>query len=55
MSALGFAWANASRVNDHLWVGGDLEMTDQVLAVTQLDELDAAGLHRCRGPAAGVQ
>lgn len=39
-----FRWANASRVTDQLWVGGDLEVTDDQLAARQLDELDAAGL-----------
>lgn len=36
--------ANASRVTDHLWVGGDLEVTDNELATRQLDELDTAGI-----------
>ena len=37
-------WANASQVTAHLWVGGDLEVTDDELAASQLDELDAAGI-----------
>lgn len=37
-------WANGSHVTDHLWVGGDLEATDDELAAAQLDELDAVGI-----------
>lgn len=37
-------WANASRVTDQLWIGGDLEITDDELAATQLDELDSIGI-----------
>jgi dual specificity phosphatase 3 len=44
MIARGFEWANASRVTDDLWIGGDLETTDPALALAQLDELDCAGL-----------
>lgn len=36
--------ANASRVADQLWIGGDLEVTDDELAAIQLDELEAAGI-----------
>ena len=39
-----FRWANASRITEQLWIGGDLEVTDDELAATQLDELDAAGI-----------
>lgn len=37
-------WANASQITDQLWVGGDLEITDDELASLQLDELDDAGI-----------
>jgi hypothetical protein len=37
-------WANASLVTDQLWVGGDLEITDDALAAAQLDELDSVGI-----------
>lgn len=36
--------ANASRVTEDLWIGGDLEITDPELASGQLDDLDAAGI-----------
>jgi hypothetical protein len=36
--------ANASRVIQHLWIGGDLEITDPELASGQLDDLEAAGI-----------
>ena len=44
MNRADFEWANASRVTEHLWVGGDLETTNPVLALKQLDELHASGL-----------
>lgn len=37
-------WANASQLTDQLWIGGDLEVTDDKLAAMQLDELDVAGI-----------
>lgn len=37
-------WANASRVTDQLWIGGDLEITDDEVAAAQIDELDAVGI-----------
>jgi hypothetical protein len=37
-------YANASRITDNLWIGGDLETTDPALARIQLDELDNAGI-----------
>lgn len=37
-------WANASRVSDQLWIGGDLEINDAELAAIQLDELDSIGI-----------
>lgn len=39
-----FTYANASRLADGLWVGGDLESTDQELATRQLDELADEGV-----------
>jgi dual specificity phosphatase 3 len=44
MTLPGFEWANACRVTERIWVGGDLEITDPGMACVQLDELDAAGL-----------
>lgn len=39
-----FQLANASRVTDRLWIGGDLEVFDPDLSFAQLDELDDAGI-----------
>ena len=39
-----FRWANANRITDRLWIGGDLEVFDPDLAFRQLDELDEAGI-----------
>lgn len=37
-------FANASKLTDHLWIGGDLETLDPTLADSQLDELVEAGV-----------
>lgn len=38
------SWANASQITPTLWIGGDLESRRLTLAMTQLAELDAAGV-----------
>ncbi|PVG83743.1 hypothetical protein DDE18_05345 [Nocardioides gansuensis] len=37
-------WANGSHVDEGLWIGGDLEISDPELAAIQLEELEAAGI-----------
>lgn len=37
-------FANASKLTDNLWIGGELDSTDRTLAMHQLDELVDAGI-----------
>ena len=43
-TAASFRWANASRITDQLFIGGDLDSRRLTKALRQLDELDAVGI-----------